>query len=32
MWTQNGGKAFSLSFPPALTIDQASAAMDAFTS
>jgi hypothetical protein len=32
MWTQNGGKAFSVSFPPALTIDQASAAMDAFTS
>jgi hypothetical protein len=32
MWTQNGGKAFSVSFPPALTIDQASAALDAFTS
>jgi hypothetical protein len=32
MWTQNGGKAFSLSFAPALTVDQASAAMDAFTS
>jgi Ferritin-like domain len=27
-----GGKAFNLSFPPALTIDQASSAMDAFTS
>jgi rubrerythrin len=26
-----GGKAFSLSFPPALTIDQASNALDAFT-
>ena len=26
-----GGKAFSVSFPPALTIDQASSAMDAFT-
>jgi hypothetical protein len=32
MWTQNGGKAFSIAFPPALTIDQASAAMDAFAS
>jgi len=32
MWTQNGRKAFSVAFPPALTIDQASAAMDAFTS
>jgi hypothetical protein len=32
MWTQNGGQAFSVAFPPALTIDQASAAMDAFTS
>jgi hypothetical protein len=32
MWTQNGGKAFSVAFPPALSIDQASAAMDAFTS
>ena len=32
MWTQNGMKAFNLSFPPALTIQQASAAMDAFTS
>jgi hypothetical protein len=31
MSVQNGGKAFSVSFPPALTIDQASAAMDAFT-
>jgi len=29
---RNGGKAFSLAFPPALTIDQASTAMDAFTS
>lgn len=27
-----GGKAFDVSFPPVLTIDQASAAMDAFTS
>ena len=26
-----GGKAFNLSFPPALTIDQASNALDAFT-
>jgi hypothetical protein len=32
MWTKNGGKAFSVAFPPALTIDQASAAMDAFAS
>src|SRR5262249_39244934 len=31
MWTQNGSKAFSLSFLPALTIDQASAAMDPYT-
>ena len=29
---QNGGRAFGLAFPPALTIDQASTAMDAFTS
>jgi Ferritin-like domain len=29
--TALGGKAFSLSFPPALTIDQASDAIDAFT-
>ena len=29
--TALGGKAFSLSFPPALTIDQASNALDAFT-
>jgi hypothetical protein len=28
----SGGKAFNVSFPPALTIDQASNAMDAFTS
>jgi hypothetical protein len=28
----SGGKAFDLSFPPALTIDQASDAMDAYTS
>jgi hypothetical protein len=32
MWTQNGGKAYNVAFPPALSIDQASAAMDAFTS
>ena len=32
MWTKNGFKAFNIAFPPALTIDQASAAMDAFTS
>ena len=32
MWTRNGRKAFNVAFPPALTIDQASAAMDAFTS
>ncbi len=32
MWTKNGLKAFNVAFPPALTIDQASAAMDAFTS
>ena len=31
MTVQNGGRAFGVSFPPALTIDQASAAMDAFT-
>jgi hypothetical protein len=31
MWVRNGGRAFSVSFPPALTIAQASAAMDAFT-
>jgi hypothetical protein len=31
MWTRNGGHAFYTAFPPALTIDQASAAMDAFT-
>ena len=31
MTVQNGGKAFSLSFPAGLTIDQASNAMDAFT-
>jgi hypothetical protein len=31
MTVGTGGKAFSVSFPPALTIDQASAAMDAFT-
>jgi hypothetical protein len=31
MWTRNGGHAFNTAFPPALTIDQASAAMDAFT-
>ena len=30
--TAAGGKAFSLSFPPALTVDQASNALDAFTS
>ena len=29
--TAMGGKAFNLSFPPALTIDQASNALDAFT-
>jgi rubrerythrin len=29
--TANGGKAFGASFPPALTIDQASNALDAFT-
>jgi rubrerythrin len=29
--TATGGKAFNLSFPPALTIDQASNALDAFT-
>jgi len=28
----SGGKAFSLAFPPALSIDQASTALDAFTS
>jgi hypothetical protein len=32
MSVHNGGRAFSLAFPPALSIDQASAAMDAFTS
>jgi hypothetical protein len=32
MWTKNGLKAFNAAFPAALTIDQASAAMDAFTS
>ena len=32
MWTENGLKAFNAAFPAALTIDQASAAMDAFTS
>lgn len=32
MWTRNGRKAFDVAFPPALTIDQASSAMDAFTS
>jgi Ferritin-like domain len=32
MLTKNGLKAFNVAFPPALTIDQASAAMDAFTS
>jgi hypothetical protein len=32
MSTKNGLKAFNIAFPPALTIDQASAAMDAFTS
>jgi hypothetical protein len=32
MWVRNGGKAFSGAFPPALSIDQASSAMDAFTS
>jgi hypothetical protein len=32
MWTRNGLKAFNVAFPPALTIDQASTAMDAFTS
>jgi ferritin-like protein len=32
MWTKNGLEAFNVAFPPALTIDQASAAMDAFTS
>jgi hypothetical protein len=32
MWTKNGLKAFNVAFPPALTIDQASTAMDAFTS
>jgi len=32
LWTRNGGNAFNTAFPPALTIDQASAAMDAFTS
>jgi len=30
--TQMGGKAFNLSFPPALTIEQATAGMAAFTS
>jgi Ferritin-like domain len=30
--TQNGGKFFNLSFPPALTIGQASDALDAYTS
>ena len=29
--TMTGGKAFSVSFPPALTIDKASNALDAFT-
>ena len=29
--TAIGGKTFSLSFPPALTIDQASNALDAYT-
>ena len=29
--TANGGKSFWVSFPPALTIDQASNALDAFT-
>ena len=29
--TAAGGKAFNLSFPPALTIDQASNALDAYT-
>lgn len=32
MSARRGGKAFSLAFPPPLSIDQASAAMDAFTS
>lgn len=32
MSVRNGGRAFSVAFPPALSIDQASAAMDAFTS
>jgi hypothetical protein len=32
MSTENGGKRFWLSFPPPLSIDEASAAMDAFTS
>ena len=32
MSSRKGGRAFSLAFPPALTIDQASSAMDAFTS
>jgi hypothetical protein len=32
MSTQNGGKPFWLSFPPPLSIDDASAAMDAYTS
>jgi ferritin-like protein len=32
MWTKNGLKAFDAAFPAALTIDQASTAMDAFTS
>jgi Ferritin-like domain len=32
MWTKNGLEPFNVAFPPALTIDQASAAMDAFTS
>ena len=31
MTVHSGGQPFSVSFPPALTIDQASAAMDAFT-
>jgi Ferritin-like domain len=32
MWVRNGGIAFSAAFPPALSIDRASSAMDAFTS
>src|SRR5262249_29640990 len=32
MWTSDGLKGFNVAVPPALTIDQASTAMDAFTS